>query len=242
MTAAFLPIKLVAVSPRARRTTLAGFALLASSLTSACDPRSAAARPASAAESDSARLVREDSLARVHQDSINRARPDYVVDSILPVEEQLRRFRADLREVSRLEGGERTRQALLDAIFAGIERADTATLERLTVSPAEYAWLVYPSSPFAVPPMQQAPQVRWYMESSASDVGLARLLARLGGRPLADVHTRCPNSVVREGANSIVAGCVVRWRDGGARRALRLFGPLIERDGQWKVLSWANAF
>jgi hypothetical protein len=48
-----------------------------------------------AAAVDSARA---DSLTRARQDSVNRAQPGYIVDSILPIEEQLRRFRTGLAE------------------------------------------------------------------------------------------------------------------------------------------------
>src|SRR5678815_1044414 len=56
----------------------------------ACDTsNTAAGRVASRTDS-----VRADSIARARQDSINRASPGYVIDSVLPVEEELRRFRA----------------------------------------------------------------------------------------------------------------------------------------------------
>jgi hypothetical protein len=37
--------------------------------------------------------IRADSVARARQDSINRATPGYVIDSLLPPEEEARRFR-----------------------------------------------------------------------------------------------------------------------------------------------------
>lgn len=210
-------------------------------LLAACDGQSGT-RTAAAAEPDSVVAARADSVARARQDSINRAQPGYVIDSILPIEEQLRRFRADLPEVTRLAGGAASRRALVEAILQGVARGDTSALRRLTISRAEYAWLVYPTSPFAAPPMRQPPQLSWFLESTPSEVGLSRLLSRLGGRPIEVLETRCPDAVTREGRNTIVAGCVVRIRDQGETRELRLFGPLIERDGHWKVLSWTNAF
>lgn len=215
--------------------------LLALALAAACDGHPSP-RTASAAEPDSVVAARTDSVARARQDSINRTQPGYVVDSILPTDEQLRRFRAELPEVSRFTGGRSSRQALVDAIFAGLARGDTAALRRLTISRAEYAWLVYPSSPFAAPPMQQPPQLSWLLESTPSEVGFSRLVSRLGGRPIEVLQLRCPDAAVREGRNTIVGGCSVQLRDQGATRELRLFGPLIEREGEWKVLSWANAF
>ena len=49
--------------------------------------------------------ARADSIALVRQDSINRAQPGYIVDSILPMDEQLRRFRAGLKESPRALNG-----------------------------------------------------------------------------------------------------------------------------------------
>lgn len=199
-------------------------------------------RAAAAAEPDAVSAEQADSVARARQDSINRAQPGYVVDSILPIEEQLRRFRADLPEVSEFAGGAASQDALVDSIIAGVARTDTSALRRLTISRAEYAWLIYPSSPFASGAMQQAPQVSWFMETSDSDVGFARLITRLGGTKLERAGTRCPASTSREGRNVIVSGCSVRVHQDGATRDLRLFGPLVARDGVWKVLSWSNAF
>jgi hypothetical protein len=186
---------------------------------------------------------REDSLARARQDSINRARPDYVVDSILPIEEQLRRFREGTTPVTAFSGGTPSRKSLLAAIFAAVEQADTAALVRLTLTRDEYAWLVYPTSVHADGPMRQAPQLTWFMLESGSNVGRARLLARLGGRSLAVQGVRCPTPPVVEGENSIVSTCVVSRQDStGAPIERRLFGALIERGGSWKVMSWSNGF
>src|SRR5688572_3108316 len=69
--------------------------------------------------------VLADSIARARQDSINRRLPGYVVDSILPVEEELRRFRLAVREqgastgtdtndiVTALTSGSDSREALV---------------------------------------------------------------------------------------------------------------------------------
>ncbi|HET8784860.1 MAG TPA: hypothetical protein VFM38_04450, partial [Candidatus Limnocylindrales bacterium] len=69
------------------------------------------ARRVEAARADS---VATDSMARARQDSINRAQPGYVVDSILPIEEELRRFRVGLGAApSHLVGGASSRETLI---------------------------------------------------------------------------------------------------------------------------------
>src|SRR4051812_12390606 len=59
--------------------------------------------------------LRSDSIARSRQDSIDRAQPGYVVDSVLPVEEEMRRFRAAVggSEVAAFRRASATRDELV---------------------------------------------------------------------------------------------------------------------------------
>ncbi|MBC7895431.1 MAG: hypothetical protein H7066_08455 [Cytophagaceae bacterium] len=192
---------------------------------------------------DSASTARTDSIAQARQDSINRAQPGYVVDSILPLDEQLRRFRMALPEVTTLASDVRTREALVREIAAAVEAGDAARLTALVVTPAEYAWLVYPTSEHVSGPMAQAPQLAWYLLSGNSDVGQRRLIERMGSRPLGVRGHACAAQPVRQGANEIWNDCVViRRNEQGSEVRQRLFGTFIEREGRWKVLSFANDF
>jgi hypothetical protein len=188
--------------------------------------------------------ARTDSIARAAQDSLNRAQPGYIVDSILPIDEQLRRFRADLPDsVRQLEGGTPTRDALVRSFVRSLESADTAALARLTISRAEFAWLVYPDSPFTRPPYQQAPDLVWMMQMASSRTGLARMLERLGGKNLGFQSWSCAESPDREGQNRIWRDCFVRFEGAPSPSgALQLFSSIIEREGRFKILSYANAF
>src|ERR1043165_2290911 len=58
--------------------------------------------------------ARADSIARARQDSINRTLPGYVIDSLLPVDEELRRFRAAIggEPVPAFVAGSPSREAL----------------------------------------------------------------------------------------------------------------------------------
>jgi hypothetical protein len=188
-------------------------------------------------------VARADSVARARQDSINRAQPGYVVDSILPLEEQLRRFRIAYPEVTSLETEARSRDALIRAVVSALQASDTARLAALAVSPSEYAWLLYPTSEHASGPMAQAPQLAWYMLSNTSEVGLRRALDRLGGRDLRVRGHGCAPEPVTQGRNAIWRQCaVVRTDEAGQEVRQRLFGSLVERDGRWKVLSFSNGF
>lgn len=191
--------------------------------------------------SDSARM---DSLASIRQDSTNRAQPGYIVDSILPMEEQLRRFRATLADVpSALEGGAASRDELVSTFVRSVESADTTALIRLTISRAEFAYLVFPDSPFSAPPYAQAPDLVWMRHTTASGTGLKRLLARAGGASLGFRSWSCSALPEKQGVNRVWGGCKVRFaRGGGTEQTLQLFASIIERQGRFKILSYANAF
>lgn len=194
-----------------------------------------------AAASDS---TLSDSVALARQDSINRAQPGYIIDSILPIEEQLRRFRTGLPDTLRtFEVGASGKEELVRMFVRALETSDTATLVRLTVSRAEFAWLVYPDSPFSAPPYQQAPDLVWMRHTAASGVGLKRLLERLGGSGLGFQSWRCADAPITEGANHIWRDCAVRFqRAVGGQRTVRLFSSIVERHGRFKILSYANGF
>lgn len=194
-----------------------------------------------AAAVDSARA---DSLALVRQDSINRGQPGYIVDSILPMEEQLRRFRAGLRETpTALASNMNSRDQLVRAFVRALESADTATLVNLTLTRAEFAYLVFPESPLSAPPYSQAPGLAWMQLSYASATGLQRLLQRLGGSTIGFKAFACAEAPVIEGANRIWKDCTVTFsRPGEKTQTLRLFSGILERDRRFKILSYSNGF
>lgn len=184
-----------------------------------------------------------DSLARARQDSMNRAQPGYRIDSILPIEEALRRFRTALPgpAPTALSGGAPGRDALVRSFVRALEAADTAGLEALALTPAEFGWLVYPSSPYMEAPYRQAPALVWMQIALAGESGRARLLQRLEGRPLGFAGYSCDSEPERQGENRLWRRCQVRLtQPTGASRTLRLFGDIIERRGTFKFVSFAN--
>src|SRR5262245_9032664 len=72
------------------------------------------------------------------------AAPTRVVDSVLPREVEIARFRAGLPPVASLSGGASSREALIRRFVTALETSDTAGLRNLLMSRAEFAWLYYP--------------------------------------------------------------------------------------------------
>jgi hypothetical protein len=163
-----------------------------------------------------------------------------VVDSIFPLEEALRRFRANLPEVTALEGGAPSRNELVAAFIAALRTRDTAALRMLVVSRAEFAWLYYPTSVFSRDPYYQMPQLTWSLNLVDSEKGIARALERFGGDQLHPSGYRCPDIPRMDGAFRFWDGCQVRVQSRGEVRDLRLFGSIAEYGGRFKFYSYAN--
>lgn len=163
-----------------------------------------------------------------------------VVDSILPLEEALRRFRADLVETTALQGGSASRDALVRRFVRAVETQDTAAIRQMVLSRAEYAWLYYPTSTFSREPYYQMPQLNWFLNVASSEKGITRVVTRHGGRPLGFERYQCPDSARTDGGLSFWDGCRVSFEQKGESKRVRLFGSIIERDGQFKFYSYAN--
>ena len=212
--------------------------LVALALLAACD-RAPAVRVAEASMADSAARVERE---RTRQDSVVRSRPGYVVDSILPVAEEIRRFQATLdSHPAVLSHGATNRSALVRRFVRALQQNDSNALAKLGVSRAEFGTLIYPTSPNAAPPYRQSPQLVWLTRSASNEKSSSRLLRRFGGTPFGYVGYSC-DKTAREGANTVWSECTVRFVESGTRDTtrLRLFGPIVERGGQFKFLSLTN--
>lgn len=171
-------------------------------------------------------------------------RPGQVhVDSIAPREVELARFREGLTESpgGMLAGDAESRDALVRRYVRALERADTAGLEALAITRDEFAFLYYPTNPEAHPPYDLAPGLMWFMLEQNSRKGLLHALEERGGRPLGYVGYRCDATPSQQGANTVWGPCVLRRRQpGGDVIEERLFALILERDGRFKFVSYAN--
>jgi len=164
-----------------------------------------------------------------------------VVDSALPIAEALRRFRVGLPEVHELSGGARSRDALVSRFVRSIESGDTAALRELELTKSEFGYLVYPSSVYTRRPYEQQPDIVWMLARSAGERGYRRLIDRYGGQQLEFQDYACGEPPVSQGANRTWRECSARFRrPGGGLVRGRLFGAIIERDGQFKFVNYSN--
>ena len=166
-----------------------------------------------------------------------------VIDSSLPSGEALRRFQSALPRVSALSGGARSRDELVNRFVAAVESGDSAALDRLAVSKAEYAFLYFPGSLYTRKPYELPPDIAWLLSDQNSRKGFIRLARRLGGKPLNFRSYECTDAET-EAENRFWRTCQVSYVDAtsGLEVKKRLFGAIIERSGSYKFLSYANDF
>ena len=163
------------------------------------------------------------------------------VDSFVPREVALERFRQAGSEVRVLTGGSTNRDALVRAFLQAVETRDTVAVRRLVISRDEFAWLYYPTSSQGLPPYSLNPDLMWFMLVQQGNRGLSRAFRDLGGMGIDLAGYQCAEKI-REGANTLWSNCLVRWRQGvpGDTMSARLFGPILERGGRYKFLSYGN--
>lgn len=164
-----------------------------------------------------------------------------VVDSVLTRDEVLRRFREGLAPVGELENGQKNRDQLVAAFVAALGSSDTMALRSMAITRAEFAFLYYPTTPQGRPPYDLEPGLMWHLLVQRSDRGLRRALRAYGGRRFRLVRYNCGKEQSREGDNTISGPCVIRVRDPeGSIVSLGLISQIIERDGRYKFISYAN--
>ena len=161
---------------------------------------------------------------------------ELVVDSILPPEEAMRRFTAGLGPApTALDGGAPSLELLAEEFVAAATAGDSAALERLFVSRAEFAYLYYPRHPAAQEPYLLSPHLLWQMEGESRPAGLDRLRSVLpAGARVASVE--CDPAVDHE-SYLLHPGCTLRVRHGDGGSETHAWGSVLELDGVLKLVA-----
>jgi hypothetical protein len=166
-----------------------------------------------------------------------------VVDSIFPIEEEIRRFREGMTEPTGLIGGEGTLEALTSRFLRALETGDTETIASLGINPAEFAWFYYPYTMYTTPPYELSPALVWFQLQNQSSRGLTRALDRYATRSLYDTGVRCPDEGRGWGAGWIWDDCrVLGTLPDGTDVEERLFGSILKVADRFKFVSFANEF
>jgi hypothetical protein len=163
------------------------------------------------------------------------------LDSVFPIEEEIRRFRVGMSPVSELAGGTDSKEALVDALLRRLEAADTTGVAELAMTRTEFAWLYYPHTMYTRPPYELSPALVWFQLQNQSSRGLGRLLHAYAGKELFDTGFRCPDAGEPFGEGHIWHECrVLGVVPSGESVEERLFGSILEVAGRFKFVGFAN--
>ena len=165
--------------------------------------------------------------------------PTAVGGSHVPLDSALTLFRHGLSPVSQLQDGEPSMPQLVEEFARAVAGSDTARLRTLVMTRQEFAWLYYPTSRYTRAPTLQEPALAWFLHLQQSQKGATRLLNRFGGRPMRVLSNTC-DAPVMEGLNRVWHDCMQRVLVGGHTVQMRLIGGIYERDGVFKLLTYAN--
>lgn len=169
------------------------------------------------------------------------ARTDPGTDAKLTHEQELAEFRTGVPELAAFDNAAPTRDALVAQWLAAVAAADTATVRRMLLSRAEFAWLFYPTTAQGLPPYELPPGLLWDMLTRQSDAGMRYVFRRWSEKDLQLAGYDCGTAPVAEGDNLIHGPCVIHMIvDERDTIAARLTGPIIERAGEFKFVSYTN--
>jgi hypothetical protein len=163
-----------------------------------------------------------------------------IIDSLLPIEEHLRRFRTGLATTDSLSGGASSERALVEAFLTATSARDSLALGRLLLTRGEYAWLYYPAHAYSRPPYELDPGSFWTLIQGNSGKGFTRVLREYGGRRLGYVTHACKPSDAVQAPVREWNQCEVGLTVDGKETVKRIFGSIVEIGGHYKFVSYAN--
>jgi hypothetical protein len=165
-----------------------------------------------------------------------------VVDSILPIAEQLRRFRASVgNPPSAFVGGTSSIAELATTIATALQSHDTSTVRALVLTKPEFAWFYYEHSPMAREPYEVPPGLLWDQIIASSDEGARRLFQLFGGQRVRFREPRCATVDSSDVSTHVFSDCTVSpVVDGKRGPPQALFGTIVSHSGRFKLLSYAN--
>jgi hypothetical protein len=166
-----------------------------------------------------------------------------VVDSLLPIEEELRRFREGTAPLDAFQVGWESPETLVAALIQRLQSADTLGVAELAINRAEFAYLYYPNTIYTSPPYELSPALVWFQLQNRSSRGLARLLQRYAGETLFAVGHECPDAGETFGEAWIWHGCrVIADLPSGERVEEQIFGSILRFGDRYKLVGFSNEY
>lgn len=153
------------------------------------------------------------------------------------IESELSTFRSGMTEPAFLAGPP-SRDSLVRLFERALAKRDAKALDRLQITREEFAYLYYPESKMSRPPYELGPDVMWLQIESQRGQGLRRLVAKYGNPGFRVRKLYC--APPEHGHTIVIYQCTVSTSGAGGSNAMQLFGSIVERDGRFKFVGYAN--
>jgi hypothetical protein len=145
------------------------------------------------------------------------------------------------RRVSPLTGGTPSAVLLARAVAAALERADLPALRALSLNEQEFRDHVWPDLPASRPERNLPFSYVWGDLRQKSEASLSQILAETNGRHLEVLAVRQLRPTTQYRNYVVHRQTQLTVRDtGGNVEDVRLFGSILEKDGQFKVFSYVT--
>ena len=136
---------------------------------------------------------------------------------------------------STFDSSEKLTQAVLDALAA----SDRETLSAFALNEVEFRTVVWPELPASRPERGVPFDYAWGDLHQKSDAGLSRLLHRYGGQRFEVLDVDFTGETTDYRSFLVHRDSQVRVRDAsGKESVVRLFGSILQRDGEFKLFSY----
>lgn len=130
-------------------------------------------------------------------------------------------------------------EALAAAVLEALAARDATALRRLALSEGEFRDRVWPHLPVARPERTMPLAYVWGDLRQKSEAWLAATLAEAGGKRWTLVRVRFAGGTTDYGPYRVHRRSVLTVREtNGFQRDVRLFGSVLEQQGQFKVFSF----
>jgi hypothetical protein len=130
-------------------------------------------------------------------------------------------------------------QALAAAVLDAIARRDVTALRGLALNEQEFREHVWPELPASRPERNLPFSYVWGDLHQKSELALAQILAKHGGRRYVLVSVRFAGDTSRYPSYTVYRETVLKVRDdAGTEADLRVLGSSLEKDDAWKVFSY----
>jgi hypothetical protein len=150
-------------------------------------------------------------------------------------------FQSVAAERRNLEAAASSPEELVRGFLAALSHDDLDQVRRLAVTEEEFATYIWPELPAAAPDRNLTVQFVWNNMNVRSQSNLRHLMDALGGQRLELEELRFTGKTTEYATYRIHRNSELVVRDRTGKISIgRLFGSVLELDGQFKILSFNN--